>query len=105
MICDVGDVVVVPFPFVDVAAEKRRPSLILSHNHPSGAPEPSPEDIRVSELAAEAGVLHQEGHQILDIITGWIVRANQIGEKVERRKTQRRSFLFKKSERLPPIGR
>jgi mRNA interferase MazF len=30
VICDVGDVVVVPFPFVDVAAEKRRPSLILS---------------------------------------------------------------------------
>ena len=30
MICDLGDVVVVPFPFVDAAAEKRRPSLILS---------------------------------------------------------------------------
>jgi mRNA interferase MazF len=30
VICDAGDVVVVPFPFVDVAAEKRRPSLILS---------------------------------------------------------------------------
>lgn len=30
MICDFGDVVVVPFPFVDRAAEKRRPSLILS---------------------------------------------------------------------------
>ena len=30
MICDFGDVVVVPFPFVDVAAEKRRPSLVLS---------------------------------------------------------------------------
>jgi mRNA interferase MazF len=30
VICDVGDVVVVPFPFVDIAAEKRRPSLILS---------------------------------------------------------------------------
>ena len=30
MICDFGDVVVVPFPFVDLAAEKRRPSLILS---------------------------------------------------------------------------
>ena len=30
MICDLGDVVVVPFPFVDIAAEKRRPSLILS---------------------------------------------------------------------------
>lgn len=30
MICDFGDVVVVPFPFVDIAAEKHRPSLILS---------------------------------------------------------------------------
>lgn len=30
MICDLGDVVVVPFPFVDAAAEKRRPSVILS---------------------------------------------------------------------------
>jgi len=30
VICDAGDVVVVPFPFVDVAAEKRRPSVILS---------------------------------------------------------------------------
>ena len=30
MICDLGDVVVVAFPFVDLAAEKRRPSLILS---------------------------------------------------------------------------
>ena len=31
MICDFGDVVVVPFPFVDFAADKRRPSLVLSH--------------------------------------------------------------------------
>jgi mRNA interferase MazF len=31
VICDHGDVVVLPFPFVDIAAEKRRPSLILSH--------------------------------------------------------------------------
>ena len=30
VICDVGDVVVVPFPFVDVVAEKHRPSLVLS---------------------------------------------------------------------------
>ena len=30
MICDLGDVVVLPFPFVDVAAQKRRPLLILS---------------------------------------------------------------------------
>jgi hypothetical protein len=32
VICDFGDVVVVPFPLVDLAAEKRRPSLILSHS-------------------------------------------------------------------------
>jgi mRNA interferase MazF len=30
VICDFGDVVVVPFPFVDIAADKRRPSLVLS---------------------------------------------------------------------------
>jgi mRNA interferase MazF len=30
VICDFGDVVIVPFPFVDIAAAKRRPSLILS---------------------------------------------------------------------------
>jgi mRNA interferase MazF len=30
VICNLGDVVVVPFPFVDIAAEKRRPSVILS---------------------------------------------------------------------------
>jgi mRNA interferase MazF len=32
VICDRGDVIVVPFPFVDVAAEKRRPSVVLSHS-------------------------------------------------------------------------
>lgn len=30
MICDFGDVVVVPFPFVDVPVVKRRPALVLS---------------------------------------------------------------------------
>jgi mRNA interferase MazF len=30
VICDFGDVVVVPFPFVDAAGSKRRPSAILS---------------------------------------------------------------------------
>jgi len=37
VICDFGDVVVVPFPFVDLAAEKRRPSLILSHTTFNGS--------------------------------------------------------------------
>jgi mRNA interferase MazF len=30
VICDLGDVVVVPFPFVDIAAEKRRPAVVMS---------------------------------------------------------------------------
>ena len=33
MICDVFDVVVVPFPFVDKPASKRRPALVLSNIH------------------------------------------------------------------------
>ena len=32
-------------------------SLILVHNHPSGDPTPSPEDVRVTELIVEAGKL------------------------------------------------
>ena len=31
MICDFGDVIVVPFPFVDVRASKRSPSIVLSN--------------------------------------------------------------------------
>ena len=31
MICDAWDVVVVPFPFTDSAAAKRRPALAISH--------------------------------------------------------------------------
>ena len=34
--------------------------ILLSHNHPSGDPEPSPEDIRVTKRLVEAG-------KILDI--------------------------------------
>ncbi len=30
MICDYGDVVVVPFPFVEMPVVKRRPALVLS---------------------------------------------------------------------------
>jgi mRNA interferase MazF len=32
VICDLGDVVVVPFPFVDAAIAKRRPSVVLSRH-------------------------------------------------------------------------
>ena len=37
MICDRWDVVVVPFPFSDKAAEKRRPALVLSGTTFNGA--------------------------------------------------------------------
>jgi mRNA interferase MazF len=63
VICDFGDVVVVPFPFVDRAAEKRRPSLILSfatfnaaHGHSicamitTAAGSTWPSDIAIEEL-------------------------------------------------------
>ena len=65
MICDAGDVVVVPFPFVDVAAEKRRPSLVLSrlafneaHGHcicamiTTAARSAWPSDIAIADRAA-----------------------------------------------------
>lgn len=32
-------------------------SIVLAHNHPSGDPTPSPEDIRVTELVVQAGEL------------------------------------------------
>jgi len=65
VICDFGDVVLVPFPFVDVAAEKRRPALVLSragfnaaHRHSvctmitSAAGSKWPSDIAIHALAA-----------------------------------------------------
>jgi DNA repair protein RadC len=32
-------------------------AVILAHNHPSGNPEPSPEDVRLTERLREAGAL------------------------------------------------
>jgi DNA repair protein RadC len=32
-------------------------SIIIAHNHPSGDPTPSPEDVRVTEMVVEAGKL------------------------------------------------
>ncbi len=51
------------------AVKQNAPSIILSHSHPSGSPEPSPEDLRISELAAEAGALLQI-HLLDHIIVG-----------------------------------
>ena len=65
MICDAGDVVVLPFPFVDIAAEKRRPSVVLSRQDFNGSNGHSicamittasqtnwPSDIAITDLAA-----------------------------------------------------
>jgi DNA repair protein RadC len=41
-------------------------SIILGHNHPSGDPEPSPEDIQMTERVAEAGRII--GIELLDHI-------------------------------------
>lgn len=41
------------------AVKQNAPSIVLSHNHPSGSSEPSPEDIQVSEIVAEASKLLQ----------------------------------------------
>ena len=33
MICEFGDVAIVPFPFVDIAVTKYRPSLVISNSN------------------------------------------------------------------------
>jgi mRNA interferase MazF len=65
VICEFGDVVLVPFPFVDRAAEKRRPSAVLSkrdfnasHGHSicamitTAARTHWPSDVAISDLAS-----------------------------------------------------
>jgi DNA repair protein RadC len=46
------------------AIRKNAPSIILSHNHPSGDPTPSPEDVKVTEGAVSAGQMM--GIDVLD---------------------------------------
>ncbi len=47
--------VVDPRQILRPAVELGATSLIIGHNHPSGDPEPSPEDIRVTRALASAG--------------------------------------------------
>jgi DNA repair protein RadC len=42
------------------------PNIILAHNHPSGQPSPSPEDVSLTKQAVEAGRLL--GIEVLDHI-------------------------------------
>ena len=70
MICDFGDVVVVPFPFVDLPISKTRPALVLSVEAfnqangqtvlamiTTGAGSTWPSDIAITDRAA-AGIVH-----------------------------------------------
>jgi mRNA interferase MazF len=71
VICDFGDVVVVPFPFVDIPITKRRPAVVLSaetfnaeNDHSvlvmitTGAASIWPSDITISDEPA-AGLKHR----------------------------------------------
>ena len=49
-----------------MAVQKGAYAVILAHNHPSGDPEPSPEDISVTRRLVEAGRIL--GVQVLDHI-------------------------------------
>lgn len=39
------------------AVRRNSPSIIMAHNHPSGAPDPSPEDVQVTRQIVDAGKL------------------------------------------------
>lgn len=57
-ICHIGSLnasIVHPREVMKTAILSNASSLIVCHNHPSGQPEPSPEDIDVTKRLAEAG--------------------------------------------------
>jgi DNA repair protein RadC len=45
-----------PREIFQVALRHNAASIILTHNHPSGSPDPSPEDIEATQQIAEVGV-------------------------------------------------
>jgi DNA repair protein RadC len=55
-----------PREMFEIAIRRHAASVIIAHNHPSGDPDPSDEDIRVTEKLMEAGKLL--GIQVLDHI-------------------------------------
>ena len=55
-------------------------SIILIHNHPSGDPSPSPEDISLTEAAVQAGALFN-----IDLLDHLIIGRNRFTSMKERR--------------------
>ena len=52
------------------AIRRNAPAILLAHNHPSGDPDPSPDDVRTTHEAISAGRLL--GIEVLDhIVLGW----------------------------------
>ena len=61
------------------AIETNATAIILGHNHPSGSPEPSPEDIQVTRTLVEAGQLL--GIEVLDHIVVGVEMCNSLKTK------------------------
>ena len=55
------------------------PSIIIVHNHPSGSPDPSPEDVLVVKQAAEAGKLLD-----IELLDSLVIGANRYVSMKER---------------------
>ena len=53
----VNSIYIRPAELFKAAVRVNAPALLLSHVHPSGSAEPSPEDVRVTEEAVVAGKL------------------------------------------------
>jgi DNA repair protein RadC len=54
-------------------------SIIIVHNHPSGDPTPSPEDVRVTEMIVEAGKLLD-----IDVLDHLVIGRNRFVSLKER---------------------
>jgi DNA repair protein RadC len=61
---NVSSAVVRPAEVFRDAVRQNAPCLILVHNHPSGDPSPSPEDVNLTKLLVAAG--EQLGIEVLD---------------------------------------
>lgn len=78
----VNSMVIRPAELFKAAVRVNAAALILAHNHPSGSPEPSPEDVQVTRAANQAGSLL--GIELLDhLIVGrdtWVsLKTRELG--------------------------
>ena len=71
---NVNSSVIRPAEVLRAAVIESAPSIIISHNHPSGDPTPSPEDVSITRELVQAGKLL--GIDLLDHVViggdGWV---------------------------------